>query len=510
MAQELNRPINRVRNGLRIDGRLETPEDTQVTVILKDENGNILLASGATVPTDDEKGFAKGCIFIDTSGGVATTFYVNEGDEDDCDFNVSAGGAATSFTALTDTPNSYAASGNFLVKITDGADKLEFVEVGGDLTMNAAGEFFIANEAVDDDKIASDAAIAWSKMAVSDDIDPDGTVTGLSITGSAGNVLRLVGGVWTAVDPTTLPGGTASGLAQSVAIEGGTYDLTLKTTAQTSSAADLTIPDLAGANQEIVLTGATQELDNKTLNSPTLVTPALGVASATSLNKVTITEPASGSTLTIADAKTLTVNDDVTIDTDAITFAGTEVLTLAATKDVTFADEFATSGAFKITLTATGATSITLPTSGTIVARDSVDILENKSIAAEDNTITGLNADELAESAATTAAIGVPFIIPVVNTGAGTLSIFNANAPYKIRILWAHAVATKACNGNWKLDNGTNDITANVAYGLDKAVSVVSSIDDDYHEIAEDGSLRLVNSDPTDTAIVYIQAMRVS
>lgn len=42
--------------------------------------------------------------------------------------------------------------------------------------------------------------------------------------------------------------------------------------------------------------------------SPTLVTPVLGVASATSINKVAITAPATGSTLTIIDGKTLTVN----------------------------------------------------------------------------------------------------------------------------------------------------------------------------------------------------------
>lgn len=39
--------------------------------------------------------------------------------------------------------------------------------------------------------------------------------------------------------------------------------------------------------------------------SPTLVTPVLGVATATSLNKVTVTQPATASTLTIDDGKTL-------------------------------------------------------------------------------------------------------------------------------------------------------------------------------------------------------------
>jgi hypothetical protein len=45
--------------------------------------------------------------------------------------------------------------------------------------------------------------------------------------------------------------------------------------------------------------------------SPTLVTPVLGVASATSINKLTITTPASGSTLTIIDGKTLTINKTI-------------------------------------------------------------------------------------------------------------------------------------------------------------------------------------------------------
>lgn len=66
--------------------------------------------------------------------------------------------------------------------------------------------------------------------------------------------------------------------------------------------------------------------------SPTLITPTLGVASATSINKVFITAPATSATLTLADGSTL-----------------------------------ATSGANSLTFTTTGATNVTLPTSGTLV-----------------------------------------------------------------------------------------------------------------------------------------------
>lgn len=57
--------------------------------------------------------------------------------------------------------------------------------------------------------------------------------------------------------------------------------------------------------------------------SPTLTTPTLGVASATTINKVALTSPATGSTLTIADGKTLTANNTVTLsgtDGSTITF----------------------------------------------------------------------------------------------------------------------------------------------------------------------------------------------
>lgn len=57
------------------------------------------------------------------------------------------------------------------------------------------------------------------------------------------------------------------------------------------------------------------------LVSPSFTTPTLGVASATTINKVTFTTPATGSTITVADGKTLTLSNTVT-------FAGTDGATL--------------------------------------------------------------------------------------------------------------------------------------------------------------------------------------
>jgi hypothetical protein len=60
--------------------------------------------------------------------------------------------------------------------------------------------------------------------------------------------------------------------------------------------------------------------------SPSFTTPTLGVASATSINKVALTAPATGSTLTIADGKTLTANNTITLsgtDSTVMTFPST-------------------------------------------------------------------------------------------------------------------------------------------------------------------------------------------
>ena len=59
--------------------------------------------------------------------------------------------------------------------------------------------------------------------------------------------------------------------------------------------------------------------------SPTLVTPTIGVATATSINKVSITQPANSATLVIADGKTLTASNTLTFtgtDSSSVAFGG--------------------------------------------------------------------------------------------------------------------------------------------------------------------------------------------
>jgi hypothetical protein len=86
----------------------------------------------------------------------------------------------------------------------------------------------------------------------------------------------------------------------------------------------------AGIVEEIATTGTG---DVVRATSPILVTPDLGVATATSINKVTITAPSTGSTLTIADGKTLTANNSIVLagtDATTMTFPATDA-TIART-----------------------------------------------------------------------------------------------------------------------------------------------------------------------------------
>ncbi|KKR92732.1 MAG: hypothetical protein UU44_C0005G0062 [Candidatus Daviesbacteria bacterium GW2011_GWB1_41_15] len=114
--------------------------------------------------------------------------------------------------------------------------------------------------------------------------------------------------------------------------------------------------------------------------SPTLTTPNIGAATATSINKVTMTAPATSATLTIADGKTLT-------SSASITLTGTDSSALSLANNLT------TSGNYALTLTTTGTTNITLPTTGTLATLAGTETLSNKTLTAPKFADLGYLAD---------------------------------------------------------------------------------------------------------------------
>lgn len=102
-------------------------------------------------------------------------------------------------------------------------------------------------------------------------------------------------------------------------------------------------------------------------NTPTLVTPVLGVATATSINKVAITAPATSATLTIANSKTLTVNHSLTLagtDSTTMTFPSTSATIARTDAAQTFTGNQTFSGCFVQgvqSLSGAGAVNVTQP-----------------------------------------------------------------------------------------------------------------------------------------------------
>lgn len=151
----------------------------------------------------------------------------------------------------------------------------------------------------------------------------------------------------TSVIPPNLGGtGIANNSSSTITISGN-----FGTTLTVSGATSLTLPT----------SGTVTALGNTTTGSgsivlatsPTLITPTLGVATATSINKVSITAPATSSTLAIADGKTLTVSNSLTIagtDSTVMTFPSTSgtVATIAATQTITNKNLSSTTNTFPV------------------------------------------------------------------------------------------------------------------------------------------------------------------
>lgn len=139
-------------------------------------------------------------------------------------------------------------------------------------------------------------------------IDIGNTAATLNLKGATVNLTATGGNIVTLDGTQTVTNKTLADPKVKAASSTGTIALT--TTAGLTGAFTLTLP---AANDTLVARNTAETLTNKTLNSPILIAPNLGVAVATSINKVAITPPTSGATLTIANLKTLTANSTLTL-----------------------------------------------------------------------------------------------------------------------------------------------------------------------------------------------------
>jgi len=157
---------------------------------------------------------------------------------------------------------------------------------------------------------------------------------------------------------------TSIAIDSTVATLTGTQTLTNKTINLSNNTLTATSSQLA--------TAITDETGSGSLvfaTSPTLVTPVLGVATATSINKLAITAPTTSATLTIADGKTLTVSNTLTFtgtDTSSVAFSTGGTVAYTANKLNVFAATTSSELAGVIS-DETGSGSLVFATSPTLV-----------------------------------------------------------------------------------------------------------------------------------------------
>jgi hypothetical protein len=152
---------------------------------------------------------------------------------------------------------------------------------------SASGVAFRVTEIDGSPTVTSPTAIKFSNGSVTD--NGDGTVTVTTGAGGGGD----------------FSSNTATSVDSEIVLFSGTGGKTGKRATGTG---------IATLTSGVLSATATTGTGSVVLaTAPTLATPVLGVATATTINKVTVTAPATASTLTIADGATLTASATATI-----------------------------------------------------------------------------------------------------------------------------------------------------------------------------------------------------
>lgn len=514
--------------------------------IFVDSSGNVKFLSGSVVSDVENEGTTlSAATGADTAlSNIGSVSIPNAGDllfanDNQVEIGSSSKGAKNIYvsTALyTDTISEKSSAEGVTIDGVKLKDSEPYCDVINEKT--AATGVTIDSVLLKDGKMNTD-YLETTSEAQGDVLYHNGTKWTRLAAGTDGKFLKTQGAsanpTW--ANPTAL---TCGGLEDSFTLEGGTHDPVTTITQQTTGAASLTIPDLANTSQQWVFTKVAQTLENKTLTAPKFADNGYiaddsgneqivfgKVASA--VNEIKVTNAATGSHPSIA-AQGGDTNIDLLLaakGTGVVKAGDVEVVTLSDSQTLTSKTLTSPVVGTQITLDQTTADyTVTWDdpeearalTFGDPGGNDSVaylaaaQTLTNKTIDVDSNTVSNINGDEMNPVAGTNATYGIPIVVFGVNGGAGSVNIFDSDAPFKFRVVDAWAVSTKGANsGTWKLTDGTNDITNTVAYGTsDKDIARADAIDDLRHEIAASGSLVIVNSETTDTAIVYVSVVRIT
>jgi hypothetical protein len=268
-------------------------------------------------------------------------------------------------------------------------------------------------------------------------------------------------------------GDNSFGVATSViAIGGPDFAYTATTNANltghvTSVGNAAVLGSFTSAQLATALTDETGTGANVFATSPTLVTPVLGVATATTVNKITITQPATGGTLTIVEGATLTASATGSVSGTNTGDNAANTLYSGLVSNVTHTGD------------ATGSTALTVvKINGVLMSGLATGILKNTTTTGAPSIAVAADFPTLNQNTSGTAA-GLSATLAVASGGTGQTSstgsgaVVLANTPTLITPNSGAATGTSlVLSGNLTVNGTTTTISSTTLSVADKNIEL--------------------------------------